>query len=118
MKKRWLTFFRQYLIEVEGYQAQVKKYNEDLTDDLARKKARLAAKDAIQPSEEYLSPSPSIRQSTLTKKNTIYAVRYQFMLYRHWNLYDSMWHSRYIATRLGIWKDHGKKYSDIYICLS
>ena len=37
-------------------------------------------------------------------------VRYQFMLYRHWNLYDSMWHSRYIATRLGIWKDHGKKY--------
>ena len=63
----WLTFSRQYLIEVEGYQAQVKKYNEDLTDDLARKKARLAAKDAIQPSEEYLLPLHPIIQSRLTK---------------------------------------------------
>jgi len=31
------------------------------------------------------------------------------MLYRHWTLYDSMWHSQYIATRLGIWKEQGQK---------
>jgi cell division control protein 45 len=33
------------------------------------------------------------------------------MLYRHWSLYDSMWHSQYIATRLGIWKENGQKVS-------
>lgn len=29
------------------------------------------------------------------------------MLYRHWNLFDSMYHSTYLATRLGIWQDAG-----------
>jgi len=31
------------------------------------------------------------------------------MLYRHWTLYESMFHSPYVATRLGIWKDTGRK---------
>ena len=30
-------------------------------------------------------------------------------MYRHWNLYDSMYYSTYIASRLGIWKSNGKK---------
>lgn len=34
---------------------------------------------------------------------------FNFMLARHWNLYDSMAHSRYIATRLGIWKKRGRE---------
>lgn len=34
------------------------------------------------------------------------------MLYRHWNLYDSMYYSRYIATNLGIWKQNGRKKLD------
>jgi len=29
------------------------------------------------------------------------------MLYRHWTLFDSMYHSTYLATRLGIWQDVG-----------
>ena len=33
----------------------------------------------------------------------------RFMLLRHWTLMDSMTYSRYVATRLGIWKQKGKK---------
>eukprot|EP01135_Chromosphaera_perkinsii_P000163 Nk52_evm59s32 gene=Nk52_evmTU59s32 len=34
---------------------------------------------------------------------------YRFMLFRHWSLYDSMWHSSYLASRLKVWKQEGKK---------
>lgn len=29
------------------------------------------------------------------------------MLYRHWTLYDSMYYSNYVATKLGVWKQRG-----------
>ena len=29
---------------------------------------------------------------------------FRLMLYRHWNVYDSMHYSNYVGTRLGIWK--------------
>ena len=32
---------------------------------------------------------------------------YRFMLYRHWSLYESMFHSNYVAARLGIWRTSG-----------
>ncbi|KAJ8093268.1 DNA replication initiation factor cdc45 [Marasmius tenuissimus] len=33
----------------------------------------------------------------------------RFMLYRHWNLYDAMLHSSYVAGKLGIWREKGRK---------
>ncbi|KAH7107552.1 CDC45-like protein [Auriculariales sp. MPI-PUGE-AT-0066] len=33
----------------------------------------------------------------------------RFTLYRHWGLYDAMYHSAYVANKLGIWKDKGRK---------
>ncbi|KAK7449691.1 DNA replication initiation factor cdc45 [Stygiomarasmius scandens] len=33
----------------------------------------------------------------------------RFMLYRHWTLYDAMFHSSYVAGKLGIWKEAGRK---------
>lgn len=33
----------------------------------------------------------------------------RFLLIRHWSLYDSMLHSPYLATRLHVWSDAGKK---------
>jgi cell division control protein 45 len=33
----------------------------------------------------------------------------RFMLFRHWTLYDAMLHSGYVAGRLGIWKERGRK---------
>ncbi len=37
---------------------------------------------------------------------------YQFVLYRHWTLYESMFHSPQIATRLGIWAEGGRRRLD------
>ena len=31
------------------------------------------------------------------------------MLLRHWTLYDSMYHSQYVASRLGIWRHPGRR---------
>ncbi|KAF8969933.1 CDC45-like protein [Flammula alnicola] len=33
----------------------------------------------------------------------------RFMLFRHWTLYDAMFHSSYIAGKLGIWKEKGRQ---------
>ncbi|KAI0082764.1 CDC45-like protein [Panus rudis PR-1116 ss-1] len=33
----------------------------------------------------------------------------RFMMFRHWNLYDAMYHSSYVASKLGIWKEKGRK---------
>lgn len=32
----------------------------------------------------------------------------QFLLFRHWSLYDSIFHSRNMATRLGVWFERGR----------
>ncbi|OXG17350.1 cell division control protein 45 [Cryptococcus neoformans Tu401-1] len=32
----------------------------------------------------------------------------RFMLFRHWDLYNAMLHSGYVAGRLGIWKEKGR----------
>ncbi|OXV05905.1 hypothetical protein Egran_06327 [Elaphomyces granulatus] len=33
----------------------------------------------------------------------------RFLLVRHWSLYDSMLHSPYLACRLHVWSEHGRK---------
>ena len=33
----------------------------------------------------------------------------RFTLWRHWNLYDAMLHSGYVASKLGIWRERGRK---------
>jgi cell division control protein 45 len=34
---------------------------------------------------------------------------FRLMLLRHWSLYESMYHSSYVAARLGIWKEKGRR---------
>ena len=45
------------------------------------------------PDDDAISPSEELR----------------FVLFRHWNLYDAMFHSGYVAGRMGIWKEKGRK---------
>ncbi len=40
---------------------------------------------------------------------------FRFMLMRHWTLFNSMFHSRYIATRLSVWRDKGKRLLETFI---
>lgn len=32
----------------------------------------------------------------------------RLVLFRHWSLYDSMLHSRFMASKLGVWKERGR----------
>ncbi|KAJ3109527.1 hypothetical protein HDU97_005184 [Phlyctochytrium planicorne] len=34
---------------------------------------------------------------------------FRLMLLRHWSLYESLYHSSYVATRLGVWKAKGRQ---------
>lgn len=34
---------------------------------------------------------------------------FRFLLYRHWTLFDSMYHSSYIGPRMSVWNMHGKE---------
>ncbi len=34
---------------------------------------------------------------------------FQLVLLRHWNLYDSLYHSLYVGTKMGIWKEKGRQ---------
>ena len=35
------------------------------------------------------------------------AAEYRFFLYRHWSLYDAMYHSPYVAAKLNVWTHQG-----------
>ncbi|DBA01874.1 TPA: hypothetical protein N0F65_006022 [Lagenidium giganteum] len=35
---------------------------------------------------------------------------YRFMLYRHWSLYESMYYSDYVASKLGLWMDRARRF--------
>ena len=40
------------------------------------------------------------------KKGTIFSENdFRFLLLRHWNLYDSIYYSNFMASRLNIWKE-------------
>ncbi|KAG6813312.1 hypothetical protein H0H92_012125 [Tricholoma furcatifolium] len=60
-----------------------------------------------------LNPLPSDGGALASLKPDDISVRasdeLRFMLFRHWTLYDAMLHSSYIASKLGIWKDRGRK---------
>lgn len=39
----------------------------------------------------------------------LFEPEFRFMLMRHWTLFNSMLHSRYLACRLGVWRDRGRR---------
>ena len=43
-----------------------------------------------------------------TSDHIQFSTEFRFTLMRFWTLYDSMYYSRYVATKLGIWKQRGK----------
>lgn len=64
--------------------------------------ARLNPAPPTAPGDEYKSQNPD--------DNSVYSSdELRFMMFRHWTLYDAMYHSGYVATKLGIWKERGRK---------
>ena len=43
-----------------------------------------------------------------TDKITYVTNEFRFFMFRQWSLYDAMLHSRYVAIRLGIWRERGR----------
>lgn len=50
-----------------------------------------------------------------TDRQIRYEMDYRFMLLRHWSLLSSMIHSRYIATRLSVWKEKGRRLLETFL---
>jgi hypothetical protein len=44
------------------------------------------------------------------------ASEYRFFLYRHWSLYDAMYHSPYVASKLCVWNQQGTVKLQVRIC--
>jgi cell division control protein 45 len=44
-----------------------------------------------------------------------YEPEFRFMLTRHWTLFNSMLHSKFMATRLGVWRDKGRRMLETFI---
>lgn len=68
-------------------------YHQIYIDEVARLNPPPSASSTLHPDDSSIRPSEELR----------------FALFRHWNLYDAMYHSSYVASKLGIWKERGRK---------
>lgn len=71
------------------YEGEVKRLNKDVTED----QRQYAPNCARGPDDNSIRVAEELR----------------FMLWRHWNLYDAMMHSGYVASKLNIWREKGRK---------
>lgn len=79
------TYDRYYAL----YENEVKRLNKDVVDD----RRQYAPNSARGPDDNSIRLAEELR----------------FMLWRHWNLYDAMMHSGYVASKLNIWRERGRK---------
>ncbi|KND03063.1 DNA replication initiation factor CDC45 [Spizellomyces punctatus DAOM BR117] len=95
---------RRYLSQVETYKDEVARFNirhggGDENDDIDSLFGESATKSG-----------PG---SAIIRNADDHAIRcddeFRLMLLRHWTLYESMYHSSYVATKLGIWKERGRQ---------
>eukprot|EP00013_Stygamoeba_regulata_P017008 CAMPEP_0177673368 /NCGR_PEP_ID=MMETSP0447-20121125/25904_1 /TAXON_ID=0 /ORGANISM="Stygamoeba regulata, Strain BSH-02190019" /LENGTH=653 /DNA_ID=CAMNT_0019181231 /DNA_START=33 /DNA_END=1990 /DNA_ORIENTATION=+ len=81
--------YKRYEKEYNKYRAEVDRLYDMADDD-----------------DEFLDAASS-RRKKLRNGRILCELDYKFMLYRHWSLYDSMFHSRYVAARLRVWTYRG-----------
>ncbi|TPX64767.1 hypothetical protein SpCBS45565_g05664 [Spizellomyces sp. 'palustris'] len=96
---------RRYLSQVDTYKDEVARFNirhgagGDENDDIDSLFGESGTK---------LGPG-----SAIIRNADDHAIRcddeFRLMLLRHWTLYESMYHSGYVATKLGIWKERGRQ---------
>ncbi|KXT05674.1 hypothetical protein AC578_5647 [Pseudocercospora eumusae] len=89
-----------------GSSARIKHVRELLQDEVRRL-------NPIPESELRATQSAEARIPTRARSADDHSIQLspepRFMMIRHWSLYDSMQHSTYLATRLHLWNDNGKK---------
>lgn len=75
-------------------------YVELLKDEVARLSS--TASSLVSSSDPLASTGPNDR--SIRPSNEL-----RFCLFRHWNLYDAMYHSGYLGSRMKLWTERGKK---------
>lgn len=79
-------------------------------DEIARLNPQRFASSSQQQQSNGLLPSsqngnsPNPDDESISQSNEL-----RFVLYKHWNLYEAMLHSGYVAGRMGIWREKGRK---------
>jgi cell division control protein 45 len=111
-----------YVTVVEEFQHEVAKFNID-KEPLEPEPADLVPPGLEEEDEEEVGPrerffrNPKLASSTsvglhgtqVFHDHLIKAEEeFRLMMYRHWNLADSMFYSPYVATKLGIWTERGR----------
>lgn len=87
-------------IDFSRYASLLAPYNNEVT--------RFNATDSISSYDDsFLSSSSSDGASCEGKIK--FEEEFKFILLRHWTLYNSMFHSNYVATKLSVWRDKGKR---------
>lgn len=90
------------LSSMEGYEAEV---------SWLRERCLHLNRESLGEKRSADSVAPLVNRDGLIK----YEPEFRFMLTRHWTLYASMMHSRYMATRLGIWRERGRRLLETFI---
>ncbi|KAH9446751.1 hypothetical protein MJO28_017601 [Puccinia striiformis f. sp. tritici] len=93
-----LTFqFTSSLIDRETYNAQVTLFQREVE------------RINILPREVGNTQSCQVKLLGPDDRNIRMSEELRFTLFRHWNLYDSMFHSGYVAGKLKLWREKGRK---------
>jgi cell division control protein 45 len=86
----------QYTLRVSDFHEEVVKFNPGADSE---EKDKLSQPEGTQ-AEINLQNSPGYIS---------FGYEYRMMLLRHWSLYASMFHSRYVASTLSIWEEGGRQ---------
>lgn len=65
--------------------------------------------------ERCLQLNSSNKDNTAENGHIRFEPEFRFMLARHWTLFNGMLHSRFMATRLAVWRDRGKRMLETFI---
>ena len=85
--------FTDYQDQVTNFKTDVLKFNDTV--------------EASQDIDDESTKTDSVKDAD--DQSIVQQEEFRLMLLRHWSLYDSLYHSSYVATRLGIWKERGRQ---------